>query len=80
MEIWNEGRHDQEKENAGGDVREHHGAPSDGDVVKSELDKLFAFKTATGFIGGHVLARVKSNAADLDLPCMWWSSRGGQTH
>jgi tetratricopeptide (TPR) repeat protein len=56
-------------------------APSDRDVVKSELDKLLAFKTATGFIGDHVLARAKSNASDPDLPWLLHvvvaSTRGG---
>ena len=57
--------------------------PSLGDVdaAKAELDKLIPLKTATGFIGDHVLARVKTNAADPDLPWLLHvvvaSTRGG---
>jgi len=56
-------------------------ATGDRDVVKSELERLGALKTATGFIGDHVLARVKSNLSDPDLPWLLHvvvaSTRGG---
>lgn len=51
------------------------------DVIKSELERLAALKTSTGFIGDHVLARVKSNLSDPDLPWLLHvvvaSTRGG---
>jgi hypothetical protein len=58
-------------------------APAVGDTAaaKAELDKLIPLKTSTGFIGDHVLARVKSNVADPDLPWLLHvvvaSTRGG---
>lgn len=49
--------------------------------VKAELDVLAPLKTATGFVGDHVLARVKENSADSDLPWLLHvvvaSTRGG---
>ena len=51
------------------------------DAAKAELAQLVPLKTATGFIGEHVLARVKTNPADPDLPWLLHvvvaSTRGG---
>ncbi len=58
-------------------------APVLGDraAAKAELDQLIPLKTSTGFIGDHVLARVKSHASDPDLPWLLHvvvaSTRGG---
>lgn len=40
----------------------------DAATAKTGLDKLMALKTSTGFVGDHVLARVKTHAGDPDLP------------
>jgi hypothetical protein len=53
----------------------------DRQTAKAELDKLVPLKTATGFIGDYVLARVKSQPSDPELPWLLHvvvaSTRGG---
>ncbi|MFL6656703.1 MAG: hypothetical protein ACJ8GW_01425 [Massilia sp.] len=50
-------------------------------ALKAELQTLYPLKTATGFLGDHVLARLKSHPGDPDLPWLLhvvvWSTRGG---
>ncbi len=56
-------------------------ALGDRDAAKTELEQLVPLKTSTGFVGDHVLARVKSHASDPDLPWLLHvvvkSTRGG---
>ena len=58
-------------------------APALGDIdsAKAELVTLATLKTSTGFVGEHVLKRVKAGTADVDLPWLLHvvvsSTRGG---